>query len=301
VDRILGRFARSARVLLGRERAGPGVTVWPDDVFLVSYPKSGNTWLRFLVSNLANPQEPTTFSNIEEKVPSIYVNHDRQLRRLSRPRILKSHESFVSRYQKVIYIVRDPRDVCVSYYHYLVKYRVLPQGYPLGQFVPRFIADEFEHYGAWGDHVLSWLAMRGRQSNFLLLRYEDLLDDPEFQLARVAHFLKIHATYGNLVRAVYLSSADRMRYLEKWQSRKWISTKRSRQDMPFVRSATAGEWKSALNEASALQIEKAWGPVMHALGYKVRFLRGTGLNLLPLLGRAAYGQGVRSIPCGPNP
>lgn len=292
---LLRRFARSARVLLDRERVGRGLTVWPDDIFLVSYPKSGNTWLRFLIANLVYPQDPATFANLESKVPSIYVNHDRKLRRLPRPRILKSHESFVARYERVIYVLRDPRDVCVSYYHYLVKYRELPQGYPMKQFVPRFIADEFEHYGAWGDHVLSWLAMRGGGSNFLLLRYEDLLDDPELELAKIAHFLKIDATYPKLVRAVQLSSADRMRRLEKLQSHKWISTKRSRQDMPFVRSATAGEWKSALSEDLAFEIEKAWGPIMHALGYEVHASHMARPNISDLLRSDIFRSGSYPI------
>src|SRR5207253_5494584 len=107
-----------SRMALGKTNAGRALTIYPDDVFLVSYPRSGNTWTRFLIGNLLSINEPVNFANIESKIPEIYNNPNRKLRRLPRPRIIKSHEVFDPRYKKVIYIVRDPRDVAVSYYHW---------------------------------------------------------------------------------------------------------------------------------------------------------------------------------------
>lgn len=270
VRKLRSKVARAARVLLNQEWAFRNLTVYPDDVFLVSYPRSGNTWLRFLVGNLVRAEAPVTFANIESVVPSIYVNTDLALRKIPRPRILKSHEAFFAKYRKVIYIVRDPRDVAVSYYHYLIKYRQLPDGYPLADFVRRFMIDDFKDYFApWGDHVQSWLAMRETRDAFLLLRCEDLMDDAARELAKVASFLNTPATAENLARAVELSSAKRMKSLEQKESRVWVSTKNSRQDMPFIRSAKSGGWKSSLPEEAALTIESAWGNVMQSLGYEL--------------------------------
>jgi hypothetical protein len=56
---------------------------------------------------------------------------------------------------------------------------------------------------------------------FLLLRYEDMLDDPERELVKVADFLGLEATPERLARAVRLSSADHMRELEKTQAAEW--------------------------------------------------------------------------------
>ena len=119
--RIRDYFVEVAAVALRRATAEHKVQVFDDDIFLVSYPRSGNTWARFLIGNVMSPDEPVTFANLEFRVPSIYTFPNRVLRRL--PRILKSHDVYDPRYPRVIYIVRDPRDVAVSFYHYNLKVR----------------------------------------------------------------------------------------------------------------------------------------------------------------------------------
>jgi len=265
---------RVFRVLTGQLMAGRGATVFPDDVFLVSYPRSGNTWTRFLIGNLLHPEEPVTFANIESVIPEIYFNPDRVLRRLPRPRLLKSHESFQPLYKRVIYITRDPRDVAVSFYHHHVKAGNLPDGYPMDEYVPRFVAGEFDSaFGSWGENVQSWLAIRGGTPDFLLLQYEQMLQSSEEALGKIGEFLiarsfpKIDTVAQGIRRAVELSTSDRMRALEKQQSKQWTLTRNTRQDKPFVRSAKTGEWKKALSTASAQCIEEAWGSIMQHLGY----------------------------------
>ncbi|MGH9433271.1 MAG: sulfotransferase domain-containing protein, partial [Terriglobia bacterium] len=97
-------LVKIARIVLRKELAGRQYTPFADDICLVAYPKSGNTWLRFLVGNLLHPENPVTFANIESIAPSIYHNPDHILRRIPRPRVLKSHEAFFSRHGKVVYI-----------------------------------------------------------------------------------------------------------------------------------------------------------------------------------------------------
>jgi len=264
------RLAAYLRAVIGRKNAGRGLTVYPDDTFLVSFPRSGNTWTRFLVCNLLDPDHPVTFAALESRIPEIYDVPDRTLRRFPRPRVIKSHESFDPRYRKIIYIVRDPRDVAVSYYEFQLKRRVIADNCSLEEFLPRFMESEFEPgTGCWGDHVLSWLATRQSRNNFLLLRYEDMQQQTHEEAAKIARFLSLDASAERVARAVELSSADRMRRLENEQAGQWKETKKTRQDKPFVRKAVVGGWKTALPERCVLQIESAWGQIMHMLGYEL--------------------------------
>ena len=57
------------KYLLGTDRAERNFAVYPDDTFVVSYPRSGNTWTRFLIANLMHPEKEVSFKNIESLIP----------------------------------------------------------------------------------------------------------------------------------------------------------------------------------------------------------------------------------------
>jgi hypothetical protein len=117
--------------------------------------------------------------------------------------------------------------------------------------------------------VTSWLSTRQGNKGFLLLRYEDLKQNPQRALAQVAEFLGIEPSVDRLNRAVDLSSAENMRKLEKQESAQWVATTLTRQDKPFVRNATSGGWKAVLPEQTVAYIEKHWGHLMRNLGYEL--------------------------------
>ncbi|HWY57552.1 MAG TPA: sulfotransferase domain-containing protein [Terriglobales bacterium] len=260
---------RILRYLLGTDIAGRTLAVYPDDTFIVSYPRSGNTWTRFLVANLLHPEEPATFANIERLVPDSEAQSSRYLRRVSRPRVIKSHQHFDPRYRRVIYVVRDPRDVALSYYDFERKYRHIDDAYPLQDYVSDFVCGRLSSagWGTWGENVGSWLSTRRGRKDFLLLRYEDMLANPALEVAKIAAFFGIDAE--RVRGAVERSSVQRMRGLEKVQGKDWVSTKNKRSDIPFVGAAASGHWKSKLPADSIQEIESAWGPLLAALGYEL--------------------------------
>jgi len=263
------RVIAGVKRAFGLQRPGRNLVVFPDDVFIVSYPKSGNTWTRFLVANLAYPQQRAEFGNINRLIPDPEALSKRTLSRLPRPRYIKSHQYFDPRYPQVLYIVRDPRDVALSQYHFHRKRKLLHDGDPVEHFVSRFVKGLTSVYGSWGENVESWIATRGESTGFMLVRYEDLLTRPLLELARVAAFLGIEAEEEQLQKVVQLSSAGEMREMERKQARLWSSTKDTRQDVPFVREARAGSWKGKLPDASVAEIEAAWGSLMLQLGYEL--------------------------------
>ena len=260
---------RIIKYLLGTDIAGRNLAVYSDDTFIVSYPRSGNTWTRFLVANLVYPGQPVTFANIERLIPDCEAQSSRYLKRVARPRIVKSHEYFDPRYKKVIYIVRDPRNVALSYYDFARKYRQIEDGHPLASYVSDFVAGRLSSadWGTWGENVASWVYARNGRPGFLLLRYEDMLSNAASELAKVASFLGVDPAPERLAAAIERSSADRMRNWEATQGEQWISTRNKRSDIPFVRTAASGLWRSKLPAGSIREIESAWGPLMKSLGY----------------------------------
>jgi len=276
---VLAQFKYAVKYALGLDRAGNRFTVFPDDTFLVSYPKSGNTWVRFLLANLLHPDETVGFANINRLLPAPGVSSKRFLRKLRRPRILKSHEPFDVRFPKVIYLVRDPRDVVVSEYHFNLKKRYIEPTVSLEEFVKSFIVGKTAGYGSWWEHAASWIAARHGNPAFLLVRYEDLLADSVGETAKIAKFLGIQATQERLLAAVDRSSADRMRKLEKQQAEQWTGTKNTRKEIPFVRAAKSGGWKEALPRRLAEEIEIAWAPLLKFLSYELQSLQPDGVGV----------------------
>jgi len=94
------------------------------------------------------------------------------------------------------------------------------------------------------------------------------MKDTTRELTRIAQFFGIETAPTRLQEVIDRSSADRMRELEKLEADRWIATKNRRKDIPFVRVAKAGGWRTSLPVKSVEQIESAWGDLMITLGYE---------------------------------
>ena len=263
---------------------GRGLTVFQDDVFITSYPKSGNTWVRFLAAHILWPDGSTDFANIDQRIPSIYAHSDRALTSFRRPRILKSHEYFDPRYPKTIYIVRDFRSVVVSYYYHFLRrgemgylQRTYPD-YDIPNVLDSLSKTDFtrlvlkgwvDAYGTWQEHVLSWVRVRQNQPDrFYLLRYEDLQVDGLNTLRKMAHFLGCSLSEERLSRVLELSNFTNLQKLEQQTGQNWVGRQKAKEkDMPFIRSGRIDEWEEFFDQESLDAIMENFGPTMAEFGY----------------------------------
>ncbi len=241
--------------------------IYDDDLFLVSYPKSGNTWMRFLLANLMRidlegfDAEPIDFNSAVQYVPE-YELHTDAVDAAARPRILKSHTEYDASFPRVVYLVRDPRDVYVSYYHYLRKR--LPEGFTLNDFLQK----QDLHPCHWHEHVTGWID----QPNVLTIRYEDMLADTAMQVHNlVAYWRQRGFTDEQIDVAVSRSSFNNMKQIEQSGGRPFRSERHRELSTPFMRSGKAGAWMRHFSEGDHQLLIDRMGEQMARLGYDTEY------------------------------
>lgn len=183
-----------------------------DDILVTSYPRSGSTWLRFMLCALLADVEPT-FNNVREYIPPVDRLRRRTVALLPGSRLVKSHEpphSVVGlRTTKMLYLVRDVRDVALSYHQYRIR-SGLSAPAEFGPFLERFIEGRIDGYGAWRAHAQAALLRRQRFPNTIqIIRYEDLLRDPAEQLREICQYIGAVIPSPRFVTAV--AAGDRSR------------------------------------------------------------------------------------------
>jgi hypothetical protein len=143
-----------------------------DDIILTSFPKSGNTWVRFFLCNIISirewDREVVTFPKLDDTMPELGVsNLVKHWKYNAIPRVVKTHKKRwpIFKNNDSVLIVRDPRDVMVSYYH-SEKSKV--GGTYSGNFSD-FIRHPDFGIGAWCDHFTSW-----KPHAEIVLEYEEM-------------------------------------------------------------------------------------------------------------------------------
>ena len=240
--------------ILSTKRNTPKKT-YEDDVYIVSYPKSGNTWVRFLVGNYITGNK-LNFENYNYVIPDIHYNPN-QCKNIERPRFIKSHFSYKKKYPKVVYIVRDGRDVAVSYYNYLIKMGNIGRGTTFTRFMDDFNSGSVGQYGVWSEHVESWIEKN--RNNILAVRYEDLLADASTQLRRILSFADIEVRKSDLQKAVEASKFENMKKMEEEQNQKegknFPGKGSADEEKRFMRKGERGDWQDWFDEELLREFE----------------------------------------------
>lgn len=192
--------------------------------YILSYPKCGRTWLRFMLGYIfashfqinrsirRNLLELDTLSSYNNKIPMIRIIHDDNAH-LKSPNELKISK-FEFRNKKVILLVRDPRDVLVSYYYHK-KFR--ERSY--FKDISSFTREETGSIETIIKYYSIWMMNYNVPKDLLIVRYEDLHHQPEIELRKILDFFRIKSIDDKLVnRAVRYTKLENMRKIEMQQN-----------------------------------------------------------------------------------
>jgi len=269
-------------------------------LWLASYPKSGNTWMRAFIHNLLrDPAEPVPINEltqftIGDTVKSWYaqaagrpvsgLSHEEwgRLRPLAHQLFVGASPDtvFVKTHMRLgdafgaplitmectagaIYIVRDPRDVAISaaaHFGTDIDGVIALMENPVAG-TPEDDVNAPQYYGTWSSHVESWTTHR--HPALMAVRYEDMLEKPLPTFTKVSRFLGLPATKSRIEKAIRFSSFDVL----KAQEQKTGFVERSRRADAFFRSGRAGQWRERLTPGQIDRIETAQAGVMRRFGY----------------------------------
>jgi len=245
--------------------AGNTFKILADDTFLVSYPRSGNTWLRFLLGELISGQE-IDFNNMENFIPDIYFSSKAGINRIIRPRYIKSHEPYDARYPKVVYLIRDPRDVAISYYYWLKKFRCFDTSF--SKFVENFIHNRTPYKG-WSNHINTWYQHRMNVPNgVIFIRYEELLSKPLFTLQKILSFLRISIGPSVIESVISHNTFNQMQEKETRNQDAPIFYN-TRQDIAFIRKGQKEQWRQVLSKEQRQLFVSAFAEIASVFGYNL--------------------------------
>jgi hypothetical protein len=280
-------------------------------VWLASYPKSGNTWLRaFITSLLSKSTGENSLENMRairaypltddfynllddfsdfKKIAKNWETSQNIINLQKKIKILKTHhqlckiDNFLFTNYKnslaTIYVVRDPRNVITSLMHH----------YSLKNYdeALKFIFDEHRFSGrldkkenlkrktefptyisSWQNHFNSW---KNFKKNFLLIKYEDLINRPEKTFNRISKFLEIiiniKITNEKINEAIIKSSFKNLKKSEEKFGFSEAPISDLNETKKFFNLGPKNDWKDLLPNQIRLEIEKKFQKEMMELGY----------------------------------
>ena len=242
------------------------------DGVIVSFGKSGRTWLRVLIWRYFAQKngyaadgisEFDEFRNRNPNVPVLFFTHDNYLKDFA------GHDRKAELYGKsrVVLLVRDPRDTAVSQF-FQWKHRIVPRKKVINDYpqtdvdLHGFITGEQAGIPKIISFMNDWAAEIGHMPNILVIKYEDLRADTKGQLARVLAFFGQKPTDAELEDAVTFASVDNMRRMELENAKKASANRSLRpgdanDPSSFkVRRAKVGGWRDYVTEEQSEAIDR---------------------------------------------
>ena len=246
--------------LFGRYRHNPHFfpSVKANETYLVSFPRSGNTWLRCLLTSLLHGQEARP-ELLKVTVPDVYrivyKGNRFPQKPATKPLAIKTHGPFAEIPAKVVYLARDGRDAMLSYYYFQRRKQYRKQ---------ELSAVEFYFYDRlwpcpWHVHVTDWLAglKSWPEDRYQIVRYEDLVADPVKTLGSIAQFIGFPTERERLEGAIALNTKDQL---------KTVSAKAGQSELYYLGESRAS-WQEVLRGEDLARYEAIAGEALQQLGY----------------------------------
>lgn len=242
----------------------------PSDAFVASYPRSGSTWLRFLLLELLTRAGEAGFDSVNHMIPDV-GRHSGCLPLLGDGgRLIKTHEAYRREYQRAVYVVRDVRDVVVSEFEYENANERISEDFD--EFVMLSLKGRVNGYGSWQDHVASWvgssLADNGR---LLVVKFEQMKAHTEDTLAGILEFLGVSRDGAAIRAAIANNNLQRMKEKEDRapQTSAYSRESGNGDQKRFIRSGSTGGWRSRLTRPQVQLIERHAGAGLLRMGYSL--------------------------------
>ena len=256
-----------------------------DDVFIVTYPKSGTTWAQQIVRLLRNGGREDD-QRLDLAVPWIEVlgsfwsaetDPHVDLDRLLPPRSFKSHLPYAlvpgglphTTCAKYIYIARNPKDVCVSFWMQN-KRKIDPHvRLPWEQFFDAFV-DGSVNYGSWFDHVLEWWKHKN-EKNILFLMYEDMKKDPQRNIQAIAELIGVDGVVGELLEEIVTKSSFSSMSENPTTNFRWEVGVKFSHEGAFMRKGVVGDWKNYFSSMQSNELDRLYEEKIRGNGLEFDF------------------------------
>ncbi|XP_041510586.1 amine sulfotransferase-like [Microtus oregoni] len=226
-----------------------------DDVFLVTYPKSGTIWTQQILSLIYFDGHRNSTENIEtmDRVPFFEYNiHNLDYVNMPSPRIFASHlpyylvpKGLKNKKTKILYIYRNPKDVLISFFHFSNWVATLEATETIEHYLEKFLDGKVVG-SRWFDHIRGWYEHR-HDFSIMFLSYEDMKKDLRGSVLKICSFLEKELNEEDLDTVVRQATFQNMKSDPRANYGNIIKKEiGARSNGYFLRKGTIGDWKHHL-------------------------------------------------------